>query len=457
MKSSYINHINLLIMKRIILLFPALLVVFLSIAQDYQLVFHAQGIATQIDSVEIENINQNKSLTIYGQDILHLSGTVGINNPEISDKELFIYPNPATESVSLQFCSEKQETAKLELFDMSGKLIFSQSTEINQGQNAFRLSGFGNGNYIVSLCSETFRYTKTFVSVSNGNNQLRLEQENSSSDIENRKKYEAESKSVISWQYNDGDILIFKAFADGNSRILVYYIVADADLYFDFVLCQDIDGYKYPVTNIGSKTFMAENLHASRYNNNSPVPNVTDNTEWLNLVSGARCYYNNDSAGYSQTYGALYNFEAVNSGVLCPHGWHVATQSDWEQLLVYLQNNGYNYDGSSDPDTDPGTNDKTAKSLTKATNWMSSTEVGAPGNNDFPAFRNRTGFFGIAAGMRGVSGSTTNISIIAAWWSSTSTNTNTAARLAIQYDLANSVISYSADKKFGFSVRCVKD
>ena len=42
-----------------------------------------------------------------------------------------------------------------------------------------------------------------------------------------------------------------------TSRILVYYIVADADLYFDFVLCQDIDGYKYPVTNIGSKTFMA--------------------------------------------------------------------------------------------------------------------------------------------------------------------------------------------------------
>lgn len=444
-------------MKRIILLLPALLIVFLSIAQDYQVVFHAQGIATQIDSVEIENINQNKSLTIYGQNILHLSGTVGIDNSDVTPKELSIYPNPATESVSLQFCSEKQETAKLELFDISGKLIFSQSTEINQGQNTLKLSGFGKGNYIVSLCSDTFRYTKTFVSVSNGNNQLRFEQENSSSDIESQKRYEVESRSVISWQYNDGDILVFKAFADGNSRIAVYYIIASTDLYFDFVLCQDADGYKYPVTNIGSNTFMAENLHTSRYNNNLPIPDVTDDTEWTSLVSGARCYYNNDSAGYSQTYGALYNFEAVNSGVLCPHGWHVATQSEWEQLLVYLQNNGYNYDGSSDSDSDPGTNDKTAKSLTKDMNWMSDTEVGSPGNSDFPAFRNRTGFSGIAAGMRGVSGSATNINIIAVWWSSTSTNPNTATRLIIQYNLANSVISYSADKKFGLSVRCVKD
>lgn len=444
-------------MKRIILLLSTLYFVFFSNAQDYQVSFHAQGISTLIDSVEIENIIQNKSLTIYGDDILHLEGIVEIENSNVMPTGLTVYPNPSAESISMEFWSEKNEIAQLELFDVSGKMVYSKGLKINSGQNLLRLSGFSKGNYIINLFSESLRYSESFVSVASGNNQLKLEQENASTSIVNNKKIDIKSKSMINWQYDDGDILIFKAYADGNSRISVYYIVASTDLYFNFVLCQDADGYKYPVTTIGLKTFMAENLHTSKYNNNSPIPVVTDDTEWLNLVSGARCYYNNDSVNHSQNHGALYNFEAVNTGLLCPIGWHVPTQSEWEELLVYLQNSGYNYDGSTDTDNDPDTNDKTAKSLTKALAWMSSTELGAPGNSDYPAFRNRTGFSAIAAGMRGNLGSTTNINVIAIWWSATSTNTNTAARVSIQYDLASSGVGPSADKKFGFSVRCVKD
>jgi len=57
---------------------------------------------------------------------------------------------------------------------------------------------------------------------------------------------------------------------------------------------KDIDGNIYKWVVIGDYRWMAENLRTTRYRNGIIIPEVTDNTEWSNLTTGARCAYNND-------------------------------------------------------------------------------------------------------------------------------------------------------------------
>jgi uncharacterized protein (TIGR02145 family) len=147
------------------------------------------------------------------------------------------------------------------------------------------------------------------------------------------------------------------------------YVNSDVVLNFDFVLCQDADGQKYTVTSIGGEIYMAENLRTTKYNNGIPIDQVDADPSWADLTEGAYCYYNNDSLSYAATYGALYNFTAVNTGNLCPNGWHVPSDTEWQDLFIFLQNNGYNYTGISDTDNDHTTFNQMTKSICSTTDW----------------------------------------------------------------------------------------
>jgi len=193
----------------------------------------------------------------------------------------------------------------------------------------------------------------------------------------------------------------------------------------------DIDGNEYQTVKIGDQWWMAENLNVVRYRNGDAIPNVTDNTEWWNLSTGAFCEYNNDIINVA-TYGRLYNWFAVDdSRNIAPTGWHVPTDDEWQILVDFLGGNS------------------TAGGKMKETgtaHW-SSPNAGAT---------NSSGFSALPGGHCSFDGSFYNMSTFAEFWSSRESNSSSAWFRALGFDFP--VIDRGDNgKKLGFSVRCIRD
>ena len=96
------------------------------------------------------------------------------------------------------------------------------------------------------------------------------------------------------------------------------------------------DGIKYPTVLIGTQCWFQINLKATKYVNDDSIPHISDASTWCNLTTGAWCVYNNDLSN-SLTFGLLYNWYAVNdSRGLCPKGWYIPTNNDFNVLINYL-------------------------------------------------------------------------------------------------------------------------
>ncbi|MFC2090711.1 FISUMP domain-containing protein [Bacteroidota bacterium] len=209
----------------------------------------------------------------------------------------------------------------------------------------------------------------------------------------------------------------------------------------------DIDGNVYQTVTIGTQEWMAENLKTTAYNNGTDINLVTDGTEWISLIDPAYCWYNNDESTNKDRYGALYNWFVVETGKVCPSGWHVPTNDEWNTLENYLIANGYNYDGTT-------IDNKIAKSLAAKTDWYSYTVVGAVGN-DLPT-NNSSGFSAIPSGRRRLTGNFENDVASSYWWSSTeySADTNAYGRY-LSYHRSD-ILYHALQKEYGFSIRCIK-
>ena len=166
----------------------------------------------------------------------------------------------------------------------------------------------------------------------------------------------------------------------------------------------------YNTVKIGNQVWMVENLKTTKYNDGVEIMNVTSDTLWVDLTTGAYCNYENLESN-AEIYGRLYNWYAVNTGKLAPAGWHVPTDEDWVVLENYLIANSYSYDGEKD-------GNKIAQSLCAKTNWELSSEAGTPGAA--LVSNNSSGFTALPGGYRiGYLGWFYNIGKYGFWWSST--------------------------------------
>ena len=214
----------------------------------------------------------------------------------------------------------------------------------------------------------------------------------------------------------------------------------------------DQDGNSYDYITYGDQDWTVENAEMVTYRDGTEIPQVTDNTEWQNLTTGAWSYFNNDP-----TKPRFYNWYAV-MGIhdtdpntpnkeFAPEGWHVPTDAEWTTLENHLIANGYNYD-----DTTEG--NKIAKSMASTTGWNSSTESGAIGNDQ--SLNNSSDFNALPEGIRYASGNFNNTGKNCIFWSSTENVTDNPWNRDL--DLNFSYLNrYDIDKSYGYSVRFVRD
>lgn len=195
----------------------------------------------------------------------------------------------------------------------------------------------------------------------------------------------------------------------------------------------DIDGNTYNTVQIGLQTWLKENLKVTRYNDGSEIPNVTDTEEWSAVVTGAYCWYDNDEALYKNVYGALYNFYVVSDtrGV-CPVGWHVPDNDEWQALSDYL-----------------GGNEIAGGKLKEAgtEHWYDNT-VDTDNSSDFTA---------LPGGVKGFWGFD-GIYSHGYWWSESEIDSEEeiGGVVFLRYD-SNKFYLSSARKDYGNSIRCIKD
>ena len=199
----------------------------------------------------------------------------------------------------------------------------------------------------------------------------------------------------------------------------------------------DEDGNVYTSVKIGTQDWMVENLRTTKYSDGTAIPNLTGNTEWGNLSTGAWCHYNNDSSQYEATYGKLYNWYAVETGKLCPIGWHVPTDAEWTVLTNHLTADGHSgVEG-------------TALKATLGWSWVDYNNKSGNGTDNY-------GWLGLSGGGRGNDGYFSSIGGFGVWWCSSEDGTDDAwYRHLGYYDV--DVIRDDEGKGSGFSVRCLKD
>ena len=97
---------------------------------------------------------------------------------------------------------------------------------------------------------------------------------------------------------------------------------------------RDLDGNVYRIIMTESGVWMAQNLNTFKLNDGTPLQMVYDNTKWEQIKVPA-CGFFKNTPEYAQTYGAIYNWYAVATGKLCPKGWHVPTEEEWNDMMDY--------------------------------------------------------------------------------------------------------------------------
>ena len=232
----------------------------------------------------------------------------------------------------------------------------------------------------------------------------------------------------------------------------------------------DIEGNVYKAVTIGTQIWMKENLKSTKYNDGSSLTKITENAAWAGLTSPAYCWYNNDESTYKATYGALYNWYAVNEAStggknICPVGWHVPSQAQWTILSDYLINNGYGYEGRVS---------YIGKSLASTSGWVAMTDINGDGviegsgsASDDQGSNNSSGFTGFPGGARSgkngesdLDGTFYGMGYIGIWWSVMESEYGGIFILANSQIVLNGgdVLNGSSQYgNFGYSVRCLKD
>jgi len=224
----------------------------------------------------------------------------------------------------------------------------------------------------------------------------------------------------------------------------------------------DNEGNVYETVEINNLEWMRENLRTMKFNNGEPIPTGFTAAEWMEYVGPAVEIYWALEFGYEweltreeihQKYGALYNYwAAADERGICPDGWRMPTQADWQSMIAYVKS------------IDPVASGNQLKSsrlgyFVDGEGWYGE----HPYWYDWDHVNYGTdkyGFSAIPGGHRNFVGGFGNLGYEAHYWSSTyqygSQDPTRAYAFGMRADDPN-IYMFDSPTIWAFNVRCVRD
>jgi uncharacterized protein (TIGR02145 family) len=183
------------------------------------------------------------------------------------------------------------------------------------------------------------------------------------------------------------------------------------------------EGKTYHTVQIGNQCWLKENLDVGT------MIQVTTNANNNGTIE-KYCFY--DNPANCSTYGGLYQWnEAMQYSItpgtkgICPNGWHIPIQAEFETLKAAVNNNS-----------------NALKSIGQGI-WEGTGT-------------NTSGFSALIAGFRNINGNFNSLNDYAYFWASTEYSATNVYSIELHTNDIN-VEFYNLDKGYGFSVRCLKD
>jgi uncharacterized protein (TIGR02145 family) len=349
---------------------------------------------------------------------------------------LQIYPNPTNGKAVLQVSPPVAGEAVISVLDMKGRLIYQVPNYLENHSQELYLSGLKSGFYLISIKGHNYQFSGKLLSNSKESGIISIEKITSDQAIEEKNKI-SNSKgelATLDMDYTTGDILKYTGTSGIYRTVMTDIPSSSKTITFNFIVCTDGRNNNYPVVEIGTQIWMAENLKTTKYNDGTNIPLVQDANLWTALSTPGFCWYDNDSVTYKDVYGPLYNWYTVNNSKLCPGGWHVPTYDESSLLATYL--GGLSVAGGKMKET--GTS-----------HWYSP-NAGAT---------NSSGFTGFGGGYRSSinnNGSFEEMRVTGEWWTSSVSGNTYPYSFYFEYDSPYDIFETNL-QTVGFSVRCIKD
>jgi uncharacterized protein (TIGR02145 family) len=197
----------------------------------------------------------------------------------------------------------------------------------------------------------------------------------------------------------------------------------------------DNSGNQYAAITIGTQVWLNENLRTTRYNNGDNIA-TTDNAS-VDITAETNPKYQwiyfDGSEPIGTGLGRLYTWHVINDPRgICPPGFRVATESDWNALNTFLGGDFVINGG---------------KLKIQGTGLWQSPNQGAT---------NAVGFNGLPSGNRLPEGTFTGYKTSAVLWTSTGVN-STESRAFTLTNTAAVLGTATLSKSTGAACRCIKE
>lgn len=458
---------------KILLSIVALLLIFSAFSQKptIELTFTATYDSQHVplESILIENLTQGGDITLFqGDTVYPLIYTHIHDNGSSTENGFYVfqnYPNPFKQKTSVDLFLPEKEGINISVLDILGRELTHFKNTLNKGYHTFTFYPGNEKYYLLTVTGERARQTIKMLNA--GYNlasasQCRIVYTHFNGSSEKLKSQKAITELIFSL----GDTLRFTGFAKTLNEVAGSAVIEDApttDTLYEFEIREgircpgtptvtDIEGNIYSTVQIGwqigGQCWMQENLKTTTYKNGTPIPNIPDDTEWSSLTSGAYVWYDNDSS-WKDLYGAIYNGHTViDTNGLCPIGWHVPSDDEWTELTDYLG-------GVNAPNGD----------MLKSCREVNSYLYGNCNTTEHPRWEwwddsiygtDDYGFSGLPGGLRWYDAPFAEIGETGLWWSSTPSNSYALWNRYLLRSISEVGIIWGT-KKYGLSVRCIKD